>query len=77
MGIDIRIPIGGLFMSIGVILLIYGLATFGQEMYARSLHMNINVWWGGVMLVFGLLMLHYGRRAMQRSAPPPVHGDTT
>lgn len=64
---DIRLPIGGLFTVIGLLLLIFGLVTSGnQELYARSLGVNVNLWWGLVLLVFGAVMLHFGRRAMRR-----------
>lgn len=57
-GLDIRLPIGGLFSILGMLLAGYGLATRGDaERYARSLSVNVNLWWGLVMLVFGVLML--------------------
>lgn len=62
MGIDIRLPIGGMFSILGVLLVIYGLATHGDPMYARSLNLNVNVLWGLVMAVFGGLMLFYGTK---------------
>jgi hypothetical protein len=58
MGLDIRFPIGLMFSLLGAILVIYGLATGGDhEMYQASLGLNINLVWGGVLLVFGLIML--------------------
>jgi hypothetical protein len=54
MGLDIRWPIGLMFTLIGVLLVIMGVAT-GAD--ARSLNININLWWGIVLLVFGALML--------------------
>ena len=58
MGLDLRKPIGIFFLVLGVILAVYGLVTKGDaEMYKRSLDMNINLIWGGVLTVFGLLML--------------------
>ena len=62
MGVDIRLPIGGMFALVGLLLVIYGLTTSGDPMYARSLHINANMWWGLVMLVFGGLMLYFGMR---------------
>lgn len=57
-GLDVRLPIGGLFTALGLLLSGYGLATAGDPShYARSLSVNINLWWGLVMLVFGILML--------------------
>ncbi len=54
MGLDIRWPIGLMFTLIGVLLVITGAVT-GPD--ARSLNININLWWGLVLLVFGVLML--------------------
>lgn len=57
-GLDVRIPIGGLFTALGLLLGGYGLATVGDAAhYARSLSVNINLWWGLVMLGFGSLLL--------------------
>ncbi len=66
MGVDIRIPIGGMFGIVGIILVIYGLLTNGDPMYARSLGINVNIWWGLVMAVFGGLMLFFAARAKPR-----------
>jgi hypothetical protein len=63
-GLDIRLPIGGLFVVLGLILAGYGIATNSDtERYARSLSVNINLWWGLVMLVFGALLLLAARRS--------------
>ena len=43
-------------------LLIYGIATKGSEMYAKSLGINVNIIWGAVMLVFGLVMLYFAKK---------------
>ena len=71
--LDIRVPIGALFTALGLFIAGYGLVTQGNTaMYARSTGLNVNLWWGLVMLVFGLLFLHYGRRAERRPAAPPA-----
>ncbi|MFN8580076.1 MAG: hypothetical protein U0163_03745 [Gemmatimonadaceae bacterium] len=70
-GLDLRYPIGGLFVVLGLILTGYGVATGGNAaMYERSTSVNINLWWGVVMLAFGVLFLALARRAAQREAPP-------
>ena len=57
-GLDIRLPIGGLFAVLGLLLAGYGLATAGDgEHYARSMGVNVNLWWGLVMLLTGLALL--------------------
>jgi hypothetical protein len=58
MGFDIRMPIGMLFTLFGILLIGYGAATQGSAMYAEhSLGVNVNVWWGGALLAFGLAMI--------------------
>ena len=58
MGLDIKIPIGGMFTILGLLLAIFGLATNGDVvLYERSLDININLWTGLVMLVVGILFL--------------------
>jgi multisubunit Na+/H+ antiporter MnhG subunit len=73
MGLDIRLPIGLMFSLIGVLLALFGL--FGDKaIYQRSLAINVNLWWGTVMLIFGLTMLVLGRRGARRT-PEPVEKD--
>jgi uncharacterized protein YhhL (DUF1145 family) len=56
--LDIKIPIGLMFSVFGVILLVYGFVTRNDtELYQRSLSYNVNLWMGGLMLVFGIVML--------------------
>ena len=57
MGLDIKVPIGLMFSVFGIILTIFGLITNGNEMYGISLDININLWSGLFMLVFGGGML--------------------
>ena len=72
-GLDIRLPIGALFTLLGVMIGGYGLATAADpEHYARSLSININLWWGIVMLVFGLLLLVAVRRSGRPSGVHPT-----
>jgi hypothetical protein len=67
MTLDLRLPIGLMFAIFGVMLVIYGLVS-DTAIYARSLGINVNLWWGVVLLAFGLTMLGFALRA--RSAPP-------
>jgi len=61
MGLDIRLPLGLLFGIFGVLLTAYG-AVSDDAIYARSLGINVNLWWGLVMLAFGASMLALGWR---------------
>ncbi len=64
MGLDIRIPIGLMFSIIGLIITIFGLFTNSDTaMYAKSLYININLWMGILMLVFGGVMLFFARKS--------------
>ena len=62
MSLDIRFPIGGMFSIIGAILVVYGLVS-DDVIYQRSLGINVNLWWGLVLLAFGLVMLGLAVRA--------------
>jgi hypothetical protein len=55
MNVDLRFPLGLLFFVFGVMLTVFGLFT-DRATYERSLYINVNLWWGLVMLLFGGLM---------------------
>ena len=55
MGLDIRWPIGLMFTLIGALL--FGDGALVKSDHAISLGININLIWGGVLLIFGVLML--------------------
>ncbi len=68
---DVRVPIGLLFAALGGIVMVYGLMTAGNAaMYERSQGVNINLWWGAVMLAFGLVLYAFARRAAARDGGP-------
>ncbi len=62
MGLDIRIPLGLMFLVTGGLMAVYGLFTRGSAIYDKSLDININLIWGALMFVFGLVMYILGRR---------------
>jgi hypothetical protein len=67
MSLDLRIPMGLMFTMVGAILTAFGLATRDRaDLYARSLGIDANLWWGVVLLVFGIVMLTLGRRGQVR-----------
>jgi len=68
MGLDIRTPIGLMFVILGIVLLLTGLFV-NSSVYQRSLGINVNLWWGLVLLVFGGLMFIFGRRGNQAMRP--------
>jgi hypothetical protein len=61
MNFDLRFPIGLLFTLFGLLLAGYGLLG-NPAIYERSLGINVNLWWGGFLLAFGLLMLFLSRK---------------
>jgi hypothetical protein len=69
MQFDLRYPIGILFTIYGVLLGLYGLLG-NKEQYARSLGFNVNLTWGAVMFVFGIIMLFFAMRGGKKSDPP-------
>ena len=62
MGLDIRIPIGLMFTVIGTLLSGYGLVA-DRAIFDRSLGINVDLVWGGFLLLFGLAFVIAGRRA--------------
>jgi hypothetical protein len=62
MNLDLRLPIGLMFSIFGAMLTVFGLVS-GEAIYARSLGINVNLWWGLVLLAFGLVMLGFALRA--------------
>jgi len=65
--LDLRFPMGLLFTALGAMLAGYGVLS-DPAFYQASLGVNVNLWAGLGMLVFGVLMLAGGWRAMKRSS---------
>jgi len=64
---DPRISMGMLFTLIGTILTVFGLSTRSNaDVYAKSLGSDANLWWGLVLLVFGIVALMLGRRGQAK-----------
>jgi hypothetical protein len=64
---DSRISMGMLFTLIGTILTAFGLSTRSNaDLYTKSLGIDANLWWGLVLLVFGIVVLTLGRRGQAR-----------
>lgn len=60
---DLRLPIGIIFTLYGFILIGYGIFTRSSAIYEKSLGINVNIWWGCLLLVFGLVMYFFARRS--------------
>jgi hypothetical protein len=72
MNLDLRLPMGGMFTLVGLILTVKGMLSWGSDIYDRALGVNLNFYWGLVLLAFGLVMFVLGRRGQKKalSAPP-------
>jgi hypothetical protein len=65
MGLDIRWPIGIIFTIYGVLLIIDGIVA-DPAIFVSSVGVNIDLWWGLAMLVFGMIMGILAFRASRR-----------
>lgn len=66
MRFDIRLPIGLLFLVIGLLLAGLGLTGDPARLRTDALGVNIDLVWGGALTLFGLVMLaltRLGRRS--------------
>jgi len=57
MQLDIRLPIGLMFTVLGLLLVVVG-----AFLRSNNQAVNVNLWWGAVMLIFGVSMFVLGRR---------------
>jgi hypothetical protein len=61
MKLDIRLPLGLMFALIGALLILAGIVG-PVTSSSGALAININLWWGLVMLCFGASMLWLSKR---------------
>jgi len=62
MHLDVRIPMGLLFLLLGLILVGYGLVSDPAIYVRHSLGQNVNLTWGGIFTAFGAGLLLFARR---------------
>jgi hypothetical protein len=62
MQLDVRVPIGWLFLTLGVILVIYGFTSDPAIYVSHSLGENVNLRWGTIFVLFGGIVLFLARR---------------
>jgi len=68
MGLDVRVPVGLMLGIMGALLVGYGLLG-DQAIYTRSLGVNVNALWGGVLIVVSAVLLFLsGRRSRSAAA---------
>jgi hypothetical protein len=71
MNLDLRIPIGLFFVIVGSIMAIVGL-TSNPAIYEKSLGINVNLYWGVAEVIFGSLMIAFGRAHHEVEAGTPA-----
>ena len=69
MDLDVRMPIGLMFSIFGVLLGAFGLVSDPRIYQEHSLGINVNLGWGVVLLLFGLIMLGLVMRSRRRGTP--------
>jgi hypothetical protein len=67
--LDVRLPMGLLFLILGLILVGYGLAAAPAIYVRHSLGQNVNVLWGALFALFGTAMLVLAARARKGVKP--------
>ncbi len=67
MTLDIRLPMGLLFLLLGIILVVYGFISDPAIYAAHSLGQNVNLLWGAIFALFGATMLWLAKRSAKIS----------
>ena len=75
MNVDLRFPIGILFMILGGLLILFGAFT-GAELYQRSFNINVNLWWGFLMFLFGFAFFVLARASAVRARRAQAKADS-
>jgi membrane protein implicated in regulation of membrane protease activity len=62
---------GAMFVLLGGVLTVFGFAS-SSSIYDKSLGINVNLWWGLVIFLFGvsMLLLAWRAKVAGKSAPP-------
>lgn len=66
MDLDIRTPIGALFLALGLMLAATGLFGEPRTLAGARLDLNVDLIWGVAMAVFGAAMLALAATARRR-----------
>ena len=71
MGLDIRIPLGLIFLITGGMMshLQPHLTRGNAAIYEKSMGINLNLTWGAIMFIFGLIMFLIGRQKKWQDDP--------
>lgn len=64
MNFDLRVAVGWMFLLLGLLLVFFGYASKDNPaLWVKSLGIDVDLWWGMVLTVFGLTMLALGKQA--------------
>lgn len=66
MQLDVRQPMGLLFLLLGVILVVFGLTSDAAIYDRHSLGINVNLIWGVCFAAFGTVMLFLVHRSKSK-----------
>ncbi len=66
--LDVRVPIGAMFAADGIVMAIYGLVAKPTGEAAARIGMNINLWWGLLLVAFGGGMLAWKKLGGTKTA---------
>ena len=66
MNLDLRMPMGLMFTLAGLLLTAFGLASRGTAIYALCHGIDVNLCWGLVLLLFGLVMMFLGSKGQKQ-----------
>ncbi len=64
--LDVRWPIGLLFLAIGFVVALYGLSAHPEVPGGLDRGVNLDLVWGVVLVLFGAFMIWGARRASRR-----------
>jgi uncharacterized protein YaeQ len=68
MNFDLRVAVGWMFLLIGLLLGFFGFASKDNPaLWLHSLGIDVDLWWGLVLAVFGLTMLALGKQAQKQA----------
>jgi hypothetical protein len=71
MNFDLRFPVGFMFSVFGAMLVVFGLLSDRRIYQSTSLGININLYWGIILLIFGAFMLALAWRARRKKMGGP------
>jgi uncharacterized membrane protein HdeD (DUF308 family) len=69
--IDLRLPIGIFFILVGIIMIVYAVISPAYVPHIKE-HINIDLYWGILLLIFGIPMTFFGWAAERKAKNAPA-----